>query len=117
MAAKVTSLTKDIGRRIKMFRKLKKIDKKELIQHINIDEGTYNNIESGASASFHVYCEISKALSVPLDALLPDYATNSAITNSTDMQIFIETYNALSNSDQILLMNVIKCFSESRRTT
>lgn len=79
-------------------------------------EGTIKNIESGSTASFPLYYEIANELSVPFNALLPDYATRTSGINSTDMQIFIEAYKSSSVNMRKILMNVIKSFLTKENT-
>lgn len=106
------NLHKDIGKNIKLLRKHRGLSVEQLAKDTHMAEGTIKNIESGAAASFQVYCEIANSLDVPLDALTPDYVSRSSMSGiySADMQIFIEAYRSNSEDIRDLLMNVIKSF-------
>ena len=116
MTSKDNKLTKDIGIKIKTFRKLKGISVEQLAKNTNMAEGTIRNIESGSTASFPLYYEIANELSVPFSALLPDYATHASGINSTDMQIFIEAYKSSSETKREVLMDIIKSFMVKNHT-
>lgn len=85
---------KFIGKQIRDLRKSRNISIEELSLKINMAEGTLKNIESGASASFLTYYNISKALDIPLDAFTTDLKSCNYTSElySDDTHTFLETY-------------------------
>lgn len=103
---------KFIGKQIRDLRKNRNITIEELSLKTNMAEGTLKIIESGASASFLTYYNISKALDIPLDAFTTDLKSCDYTSElySDDIHTFLETYKKLPYEERKRLMNVIKAF-------
>ena len=108
----INSINRYIGANIKKIREYRKLTTSDLANKVNVTDGAIRNIESGKSLSLQLLVLISLALEVQIDTLLYDFVYHVPEAKNGNMvtELFIETYNSVSEREKKILEHILLSF-------
>lgn len=92
-------LNKDIGTKIKQYRKAISMSSTELAQLSGSSQSTISQIENGRPTNIETIIKISKALNITLFEILPDYVLPEQIEENPEKRQVIALLNQLSEGE------------------
>lgn len=112
------NLNKYIGTNIRKFREYRNLTVNELASKVNAAEGSIRNIECGRSLSLPLLIRISVALEIQIDSLLYDYVYHipESKSNNKAVELFIETYNSVSDREKRIIEHLLSAFNKDYPT-